>query len=74
MDSTDDVPSYSFSLEQHLYFALESLTKAYRGLEEEEEKEEEEKEEEEERNEIKEQVKQLVYYTRRILIGENPFI
>jgi hypothetical protein len=72
MDSTDNIPSYSFSPEQHLYFALESLTKAYRGLEEEEEKEEEEKEEE--RNKIKEQVKQLVYYTRRILIGENPFI
>jgi len=25
-DSTDDVPIYSFSLEQHLSFALESLT------------------------------------------------
>ena len=25
-DSTDDIPSYSFSLEQHLSFALDSLT------------------------------------------------
>ena len=25
-DSTDDIPSYSFSPEQHLSFALESLT------------------------------------------------
>ena len=47
-DSIDDIPSYSMPLEQHLHFALESLTKAYTGLEEEEE------EEEEERNEIKE--------------------
>jgi hypothetical protein len=45
MDSMDNIPSYSFSPEQYLYFALESLTKAYRGLEEEEE---------EERNKIKE--------------------
>jgi hypothetical protein len=61
----DDIPSYSFSPEQYLSFALESLTQAYTGLEEEEE---------EEREEIKEQVKQLVYYTRSILLGENPFI
>src|SRR6266567_3245596 len=63
MDSTDNIPSYSFSPEQHLSFALESLTQAYTGLEEEEE----------EREEIKKQVKQLVYYTRSILLGENPF-
>ena len=44
-DSTDNIPSYSLSPEQHLHFALESLTQAYTGLEEEEE---------EERNEIKE--------------------
>ena len=41
-------PSYSPSPEQHLSFALESLTQAYKGLEEEEE---------EEREGIKEQVK-----------------
>jgi hypothetical protein len=57
------MPSYSPSPEQHLSVALESLTQAYIGLEEEEEKEE-----------IKEQVKQLAYYTRSILLGENPFI
>jgi hypothetical protein len=62
-DSTDDIPSYPFSPEQHLSFALESLAQAYTGLEEEEE----------EREEIKEQVEQLVYYTRSILLGENPF-
>ena len=62
-DSTDNIPSYPFSPEQHLSFALESLTQAYIGLEEEEE----------EREEIKEQVEQLVYYTRSILLGENPF-
>ena len=62
-DSIDNIPSYSLSLEQYLHFALESLTKAYIGLEEEEEKEEE-----------KEQVKQLEDYTRRVLVGENPFI
>jgi len=61
-----DMPSYSLSPEQHLSFALDSLTKAYIGLEEEEE-------EEEEREEIKEQVEQLVYYTRSILLGESPF-
>src|SRR6266478_1785761 len=37
-DSTDDIPSYSISPEQYLHFALESLTKAYTGLEEEEKK------------------------------------
>jgi len=58
------MPSYSLSPEQHLSFALDSLTKAYIGLEEEEE---------EEREEIKEQVEQLVYYTRSILLGESPF-
>ena len=40
MDSMDDIPSYPFSLEQHLSFALESLAQAYIGLEEEEEREE----------------------------------
>jgi MinD-like ATPase involved in chromosome partitioning or flagellar assembly len=65
MDSTDDIPSYSFSPEQHLSIALENLAQAYIRLEEEEE---------EEREEIKEQVEQLVYYTRSILLGENPFI
>ena len=40
-DSTDDIPSYSFSPEQYLHFALESLTQAYIGVEEEEEEEEE---------------------------------
>jgi len=66
-DSTDDIPSYSFSPEQHLSFALDSLTQAYTGLEEEEE-------EREEREEIKEKVEQLVYYTRSIILGGNPFI
>jgi len=61
------MPFYNPSIEEHLGFALESLTRAYRGLEEEEE-------EEEEREELKEQVKQLVYYTRSILLGEKPFI
>ena len=59
----DNIPSFSLSPEQHLKFALESLTKAYTGLEEEEEREE-----------IKEQVKQLVYYIQSILVGENPFL
>jgi len=63
MDSTDNIPSYFFSLEQYLNFALKSLTQAYTGL----------KEEEEEREEIKKQVEQLVYYTWSILLGENPF-
>jgi hypothetical protein len=57
------MPFYTPSIEEHLGFALESLTQAYRGLEEEEEREE-----------LKEQVEQLVYYTRSILLGENPFI
>jgi len=35
-------PSYSPSSEQYLSFALESLTQAYKGLEEEEEEEREE--------------------------------
>ena len=60
----DNILSYSFSPEQHLSFALDSLTQAYTGLEEEEE----------EREEIKEQVKQLVYYTRSVILGGNPFI
>src|SRR6266699_7240566 len=63
--STDSIPSISFpplSPEQYLQKALESLTQAYKGLEE---KEEEEK---------KEQVKKLKDYTRSILAGENPFI
>ena len=55
------IPSDSLSPGQHLSFALDSLTKAYTGLEEEEEEE------------IKEQVEQLVYYTRSILLGEKPF-
>ena len=59
------MPFYTPSIEEHLGFALESLTQAYRGLEEEEE---------EEREELKEQVKQLVYYTQSILLGEKPFI
>ena len=45
-DSTANAPSYSFSPEQYLSFALKSLTQAYKGLKEEEEREE-----------IKEQVK-----------------
>src|SRR6266699_6606234 len=63
--STDSIPSIPFpplSPEQYLQKALESLTQAYKGLEE---KEEEEK---------KEQVKKLEDYTRSILAGENPFI
>jgi hypothetical protein len=43
------MPFYTPSIEEHLGFTLESLTQAYRGLEEEEE--------EEEREELKEQVK-----------------
>jgi hypothetical protein len=61
--STPSIPSDSLSSGQHLSFALDSLTQAYIGLEEEEEEEE-----------IKEQVEQLVYYTRSILLGEKPFI
>jgi len=64
MDSTADMPSYFSTLEQYLTFALNSLTEAYIGLE---------KEGEEEKEELKEQVEQLVYYTRHILLGESPF-
>ena len=64
-DSIAGMPFYTPSIEEYLDFALKSLTQAYRGLEEEEE---------EEREELKEQVKQLVYYTRSILLGETPFI
>jgi len=63
------MPSYSPSPGEYLSFALNSLTQAYKGLEEEEEEEEEEKE-----KEIKEQVKRLMFYTQSILLGENPFI
>src|SRR6266699_3915985 len=62
MTFTAGIPSIPFpplSPEQHLQKALESLTQAYKGLEEEEKKE---------------QVKQLKDYTRSILAGENPFI
>ena len=48
------IPSDSVSPEQHLSFALDSLTKAYIGLEEEEEEEKEEEEEEEEINKLRE--------------------
>jgi hypothetical protein len=67
---TAGIPSISFpplSPKQHLQKALESLTRAYKGLEEEEEEEEEEEGK-------KELVKQLEDYTRSILAGENPFI
>jgi len=40
MTINDSTPFYSFSLEEHLSFALDSLTKAYNKLEEEEEEEE----------------------------------
>ncbi len=60
--STPSIPSYTLSPGQHLSKALESLTQAYIGLEDEEEEE------------IKEQIKQLVNYTRSILLGEKPFI
>ena len=62
---TAGIHSISFSPlspEQHLQKALDSLTQAYKGLEEEEEEDK------------KEQVKQLEDYTRSILAGENPFI
>ena len=39
-DSRDNIPTYSLSPEQHLKFALDSLTKAYTGLEKEKEREE----------------------------------
>src|SRR6266567_9609288 len=60
--STDSIPRIPFpplSPEQYLQKALESLTQAYKGLEEEEKKE---------------QVKQLEDYIWSILAGENPFI
>ena len=63
-DSTAGMPFYNPSIEEHLGITLESLAQAYRGLKEKEE---------EEREELKEQVKQLVYYTQSILLGENPF-
>jgi hypothetical protein len=53
------MPSFSFTLEQYLYKALESLVQAFKGLEEEEEKQE--------------QVGYLVDHTRSILEGGNPF-
>src|SRR6266567_7077045 len=59
---TDSMPSILFpplSPEQYLQKALESLTQAYKGLDEKEE-------------EKKEQVKQLEDYTRSILAGEKP--
>src|SRR6266576_1991333 len=59
--STDSIPSIPFpplSPEQYLQKALESLTQAYKGLEEKK----------------KEQVKKLEDYTRSILAGENPFV
>jgi len=64
---TAGIPSISFtplSPEQYLQKALDSLTQAYKGLEEEEE----------EKENKKEQVKQLEDYTRSVLVGENPFI
>ena len=36
-DGMPSMPSFSFSLEQYLYKALESLVQAFKGLEEEEE-------------------------------------
>jgi len=65
MTFTAGIHSISFSPlspEQHLQKALDSLTQAYKGLEEEEEEDK------------KEQVKQLEDYTRSVLVGENPFI
>ena len=53
------MPSFSFSPEQYLYEALESLVQAFKRLEEEEEKQE--------------QVGYLVDHTRSILEGGNPF-
>src|SRR6266576_5893650 len=60
---TDSMPSILFpplSPEQYLQKALESLTQAYKGLDEKE-------------KEKKEQVKQLEDYTQSILAGEKPF-
>jgi len=65
MTFTASIPSISFSPlspEQHLQKTLNSLTQAYKGLEEEEEEDK------------KKQVKQLEDYTRNVLVGENPFI
>ena len=53
------IPSFSFSPEQYLYKALESLVQAFKRLEEEEEKQE--------------QVGYLVDHTQSILEGGNPF-
>jgi len=61
MDSIPSIPFPPLSPKQHLQKASESLTQAYKGLEEE-------------RKEEKEQVKQLEDYTRSILAGETPFI
>ncbi len=58
-DGMPGMPSFSFSPEQYLYKALESLIQAFKGLEEEEEKQE--------------QVGYLVDHTRSILEGGNPF-
>jgi len=60
MNSIPSIFSPLFSPEQYLQKALESLTQAYKGLEEKE-------------KEKKEQVKQLEEYIRSILAGENPF-
>src|SRR6266699_4913760 len=57
--SISSIPFPPLSPEQHLQKALESLTQAYKGLEEEGKKK---------------QVKKLEDYTRSILAGENPFI
>jgi len=62
--STPSIPPYSLSPGQHLSSALDSLIQAYTGLEDEDK----------DKEEVKEQVEQLVYYTRRILLGESPFI
>ena len=62
-DSISSIPFPPLSPEQYLQKALESLTQAYKGLEEKEEEEEK-----------KEQVKKLEDYTQSILAGENPFI
>ena len=64
MTFTAGIHNISFSPlspEQYLQKALDSLTQAYKGLEEEKE-------------DKKEQVKQLEDYIRSILVGENPFI
>ena len=58
-----DWPSYSYTPEKCLTSALDYLTKACIGLEGEEEKEE-----------LKKQVKQLVYHTEYIIAGKSPFV